>query len=108
MDEKWKSQLRKGFLELCVLTLLDRRDRAYGLEILETLKSRGLDLVEGTLYPLLTRLLNEGKVAATWETPGTGHPRKFYNLSTGGREHLAALEQDFDEQQRIYRTLKEA
>jgi PadR family transcriptional regulator PadR len=107
MDEKWKSQFRKGFLELCILELLSGKARAYGLEILDLLKAKGLELSEGTLYPLLTRLLGEGKLEALWETPDSGHPRKFYALGPAGKEHLVNLEKDFEEQERVYRAIKE-
>lgn len=101
MDEKWKSQLRKGFLELCVLSLLRKKTRAYGLDILDCLRLRGLDIVEGTIYPLLTRLASESLVEACWETPEIGHPRKYYALSPGGVERLGAMEAEYAEQRRI-------
>jgi PadR family transcriptional regulator, regulatory protein PadR len=96
LDDKWKRQFRKGFLELSVLTAVDARQRVYGFELLENLKSAGLELSEGTLYPLLARLFSEKKFEAEWETPDTGHPRKFYRLSESGRTQLAAMAREYD------------
>lgn len=82
-----KSQMRKGMLEFCVLLLLDRRD-AYASEIIERMKAAHLIVVEGTLYPLLTRLKNDGLLSYRWEESPSGPPRKYYSLT---RDGLAAL-----------------
>jgi PadR family transcriptional regulator, regulatory protein PadR len=108
-DEKWKTQFKKGFLELCILSLVKRKRKTYGFEMLDSLKGHGLDIGEGTLYPLLTRLSAESKLEAEWETPGSGgavHPRKFYRLSTGATELLAAMESEFEGQYRVYESIK--
>lgn len=94
--EKWKSQFRKGFLELCVLELLGVRGRSYGLEMMESLKTAGIDLSEGTLYPLLMRLTKDGSVSASWETPDVGHPRKYYSVTDAGRALLSAMLEEYD------------
>jgi PadR family transcriptional regulator, regulatory protein PadR len=105
-DDKWKRQFRKGFLELAVLTAVEAQNRVYGFELLETLKSAGLDLSEGTLYPLLARLFSEKKLDAEWETPPTGHPRKFYRLSATGRAQLGAMAEEYEDMNSALKRLK--
>ena len=86
--EKWEVQLRKGSLELAVLAVIGSRSR-YGLEIMNELAERGgLDLPEGTLYPLLNRLRHAGWLDAEWVESGGGHPRKYYRVTSKGRRQL--------------------
>ena len=73
-----------------MLALL-RRDRRYGLEIVEILNDAGLGISEGSIYPLLSRLKNEGKVATEWVEEEAGHAHKYYRLTAHGREVCAAL-----------------
>lgn len=94
--EKWKSQFRKGFLELCILELLKSGGRSYGLEMMEHLKQAGIDVSEGTLYPLLMRLTKDGSVASAWVTPDVGHPRKYYLITEAGTELLSAMQEEYD------------
>jgi PadR family transcriptional regulator PadR len=98
--------MRKGFLELCVLTLVDKKERAYGFEILASLVDCGLDVSEGTLYPLLARLFSERKLTPEWETPETGHPRKFYRVSPSGSTALSAMAGEYENQHAAYTRLK--
>jgi PadR family transcriptional regulator PadR len=105
-DDKWKRQFRKGFLELAILTAVDTHDRVYGFELLENLKLAGLEVSEGTLYPLLARLLSEKKFDAEWETPLTGHPRKFYRLSAAGRAQLSAMAAEYEDLNLALKRLK--
>jgi PadR family transcriptional regulator, regulatory protein PadR len=88
--EKWEVQLRKGSLELAILAAL-WQGRLYGLEILRNLES-GSDLVvvEGTVYPLLTRLRSLGLVESEWVESESGHPRKYYRLTGAGRQRALA------------------
>jgi PadR family transcriptional regulator PadR len=81
--EKTKAQMRKGVLELCILSIIAEED-AYASDILEKLKEAKLIVVEGTLYPLLTRLKNEGLLSYRWEESKSGPPRKYYNLTEIG------------------------
>ena len=82
--DSWQSQLRKGAAELVVLSLLKGRE-LYGLEILESAGGSGGVLSDGTIYPLLTRLEREGKLAAQWSLAGdTKLPRKYYRLTEDG------------------------
>lgn len=90
--EKWQVQLRKGFLELCVLKALSKKQKAYGLEILLLLKDIDLDVNEGTLYPLLNRMQKNDWLESTWDTQTeSGHPRRFYQLSKFGKEQLPEM-----------------
>ena len=78
-------QLRKGFLELCVLNIVHNKGAAYGQEILQTLEQTGLQVNEGTLYPLLNRMYKNGWLESDWERlTSSGHPRRFYKLSEVG------------------------
>jgi PadR family transcriptional regulator PadR len=79
---KTKAQMRKGVLEFCILSVLKEKD-AYTSEILDTLKSAKLLVVEGTIYPLLTRLKNDGLLSYRWEE-SSGPPRKYYGLTEIG------------------------
>jgi PadR family transcriptional regulator, regulatory protein PadR len=94
--EKWRAQMRKGFLELCVLTLLDAKGEAYGLDLIEDLGRAGLEVGEGTLYPLLARMTREESLSAAWETPEKGHPRKYYRLTEAGRRLLEAMRRGYE------------
>ena len=79
--ENAKSQMRKGMLEYCVLLLLKHRP-SYASDIIQQLKNAELLVVEGTLYPLLTRLKNDGLLQYEWQESTQGPPRKYYALST--------------------------
>ena len=88
--EAWRSQLRKGSLELAVLLAL-RKERRYGLELVDLLNDAGLGISEGSIYPLLSRLRAEGKVETEWVDPGEGHARKYYRLTERGRTSTKAM-----------------
>jgi PadR family transcriptional regulator, regulatory protein PadR len=90
------SQLRKGVLELCILSIIAKGD-AYASDILEQLKSSELIVVEGTLYPLLTRLKNDGYTTYRWEESRSGPPRKYYRITSEGLEFLESLKADWDQ-----------
>jgi PadR family transcriptional regulator PadR len=94
--EKWKSQFRKGFLELCLLELLGARGRSYGLAMMESMKEIGIEVSEGTLYPLLMRMTKDGSIASAWETPDVGHPRKYYHITAAGSALLAQMLEEYD------------
>ena len=80
-----KAQMRKGVLELCILSILMEGD-AYPTEIIDKLKDTKLVVVEGTLYPLLTRLKNTGLLTYRWEESTSGPPRKYYKLTETGEQ----------------------
>jgi len=85
-----KSQMRKGMLEFCVLLLLRQGD-AYASEMIGRLKNAHLIVMEGTLYPLLTRLKNDGLLSYRWEESTQGPPRKYYSLTPLGHSFLEQL-----------------
>jgi PadR family transcriptional regulator PadR len=89
MINNLKSQMRKGLLEYCILSIISKGE-AYASDILETLKQADLLVVEGTLYPLLTRMKNEELLTYRWQESTEGPPRKYYSLTTEG---IAILEQ---------------
>lgn len=82
--------MRKGVLELCILSIIAEKD-AYASDILDKLKDARLIVVEGTLYPLLTRLKNEGLLNYRWEESKSGPPRKYYILTEIGSRVLEDL-----------------
>ncbi len=85
------AQLRKGTVELAVLALLARKDH-YGGELVESLSSHsGLDASAGTIYPLLKRLSGSGVVSTSWVESPSGPPRKYYSLTTSGRNEFGQL-----------------
>lgn len=85
-----KSQMRKGMLEFCVLLLLCQGD-AYASEMIGRLKNAHLIVMEGTLYPLLTRLKNDGLLSYRWEESTQGPPRKYYSITPLGHSFLEQL-----------------
>ena len=88
--ENTKAQMRKGVLEFCILSVLKEKE-AYTSEILDTLKNAKLLVVEGTVYPLLTRLKNDGLLNYRWEESTSGPPRKYYELTELGKTFLNEL-----------------
>lgn len=91
-----KSQMRKGMLEYCILLLL-HREPLYASDIIQNLKEAKLIVVEGTLYPLLTRLKNVNLLSYEWVESTQGPPRKYYRLTSEGEEFLKGLETAWDE-----------
>ncbi|PJB14659.1 MAG: PadR family transcriptional regulator [Flavobacteriales bacterium CG_4_9_14_3_um_filter_32_8] len=96
MIENTKAQMRKGVLEYCILSIL-KNGEAYPSEIIEKLKAGKLIVVEGTLYPLLTRLKNAGLLTYRWEESKSGPPRKYYSLTPVGENFLKELETTWDD-----------
>ncbi|MBI3511497.1 MAG: PadR family transcriptional regulator [Bacteroidetes bacterium] len=94
--ENTKAQLRKGVLEFCILSILSGGD-AYPTEIIEQMKRSELVVVEGTLYPLLTRLKNMDLLSYRWEESTSGPPRKYYRLTSKGEKFLHELRTTWDE-----------
>lgn len=88
--EKTKAQMRKGILELCVLAILSKQE-SYPSEIIQLLKENQLIVVEGTLYPLLTRLKNEDLLMYRWQESTEGPPRKYYSLTSKGETFFDEL-----------------
>lgn len=94
--ENTKAQMRKGILEYCILSILSRED-SYAPKIISELKDSQMIVVEGTLYPILTRLKNQGLLTYRWEESPQGPPRKYYTLTPEGREALRQLDESWDE-----------
>ena len=94
--ENTKAQMRKGVPEFCILSVLYNQ-RMYASDILKSLKDAKMLVVEGTLYPLLTRLKNAGLLEYEWEESTSGPPRKYYLLTSTGKDFLKELEQTWNE-----------
>ena len=94
--ENIASQMRKGILEYCILSILEHGD-AYSSDLIIKLKRAKIIVVEGTLYPLLTRLKNQGYLAYRWEESKQGPPRKYYNITETGKLLLNELELSWNE-----------
>lgn len=93
--ENAKAQMRKGVLEYCILTILAQND-CYASDIINKMKESELIVVEGTLYPLLTRQKNAGLLSYRWEESTQGPPRKYYRLTDEGRLFLEELDSSWD------------
>lgn len=96
--DKVKVQMRKGILELCILSIIKRGD-LYASDIIDELKEAEMIVVEGTLYPLLTRLKNAGLLNYRWEESTSGPPRKYYALTPKGEEFLKELNNSWNKLQ---------
>lgn len=94
--ENTQSQMRKGILEYCILLIISRQD-AYVSDIINKLKESKIIVVEGTIYPMLTRLKNAGLLAYRWEESPQGPPRKYYSITENGLHCLAELENSWNE-----------
>ena len=95
--EEWKSQIKRGTLEFCVLLMIRGRPR-YGYEIISQLERRPiLAAKESTVYPLLRRLLKEEYLSSSWQASAEGlPPRKYYAITDRGRAYLEAMSREWD------------
>lgn len=91
-----KSQMRKGFLEYCILSILSKKD-TYPTSLINELKEANMIVVEGTLYPLLIREKNQGLLTYRWEESPQGPPRKYYSITAKGLETLHDLDKAWTE-----------
>ncbi|MCB9255736.1 MAG: PadR family transcriptional regulator [Chitinophagales bacterium] len=89
--ENTKTQMRKGILEYCILAIL-KEGEAYSSDIIQQLKDAKMIVVEGTVYPLLTRLKNSGALQYKWEESNSGPPRKYYSLTIDGQQLMDELD----------------
>lgn len=94
--ENTQSQMRKGVLEFCILSII-KRGEAYPSDIIEEMKSANLSILEGTLYPLLTRLKNADLLSYRWVESSGGPPRKYFTLTEKGASFYASLENTWEE-----------
>jgi PadR family transcriptional regulator, regulatory protein PadR len=94
--ENTQSQMRKGILEFCILSII-RRGEAYPSDIVEEMKAANLHILEGTLYPLLTRLKNADMLTYRWVESQSGPPRKYFSLTEKGEKFYRELETTWQE-----------
>ncbi len=94
--ENTQSQMRKGILEYCILAVI-RRGEAYPSDLIAELRGAGLPILEGTLYPLLTRLKNAGLLSYRWVESPAGPPRKYFSLTEAGQATHTELERTWSE-----------
>ncbi|MEA4974502.1 MAG: PadR family transcriptional regulator [Paludibacter sp.] len=100
-----KSQMRKGYLEYCILLILKKK-ASYASDIISELKDAKMIVVEGTLYPLLTRLKNADLLDYRWEESSQGPPRKYYEMTEKGKLALEELENAWEEVNQVIGKLK--
>lgn len=103
--ENIKSQMRKGVLEYCILLILKNKE-AYASDIIRILQEIDLIVVEGTLYPMLTRLKNDNLLSYQWVESTQGPPRKYYTITEEGNKFLLELERAWGELNQTLETLK--
>ena len=95
--KNWSTQIKKGYLELCVLNLIHIHKKVYGFQILKLLEESNIPVKEGTLYPLLNRMVGDKLLKAVWDTKNIkGHPRKFYSLSKQGETLFGTMKKEFE------------
>jgi len=94
--ENTKAQMRKGILEYCILEIISKK-HSYAPDIIEEMKKAQMIVVEGTLYPLLTRLKNAGLLNYRWEESQQGPPRKYYEMTEEGTAVLSELRNSWQE-----------
>jgi len=94
---KWESQVRKGTLDYIILLCLKKQEQ-YGYEMIKTIKSvAGMDISEGTIYPLLNRLKKDGLISSRWVEMETGIPRKYYKITDKGLQTLKEMRVSWDQ-----------
>ncbi|MBR7182668.1 MAG: PadR family transcriptional regulator [Alistipes sp.] len=94
-EDNAKIQMRKGILDYCILAILAGKD-SYAPAIIAELKRAEMIVVEGTLYPILSRMKNAGYLTYRWEESPQGPPRKYYTLTEEGKQYLASLDEAWD------------
>ncbi len=94
--ENTQSQMRKGILEFCILSII-RRGEAYPSDIVDEMRAANLQILEGTLYPLLTRLKNADMLTYRWVESNSGPPRKYFSLTEKGEAFYQELEATWKE-----------
>lgn len=103
--ENIKSQMRKGVLEYCILSVLSKKE-AYASSMLEELRAADMLVVEGTIYPMLIRQKNQGLLTYRWEESPQGPPRKYYSITNRGREVLAQMDAEWTEIVKTIETIR--
>ena len=105
--ENTASQMRKGVLEFCILSVI-KQGEAYPSDIIEKMKAANLNIFEGTLYPLLTRLKNAEFLTYRWIESNSGPPRKYFSLTEKGANFYKELETTWNELANAVKALSEA
>jgi PadR family transcriptional regulator PadR len=107
--EEWRSQSKRGTLELCILLMIEKRER-YGYELISELEKRPvLAAKESTIYPLLRRLLGEGLLSSCWRESAEGlPPRKYYSLTNTGQTYLQTISAVWEDLSAAIQEIKEA
>jgi PadR family transcriptional regulator PadR len=105
--ENTASQMRKGVLEFCILSVI-KQGEAYPSDIIEKMKAANLNIFEGTLYPLLTRLKNAEFLTYRWIESNSGPPRKYFSLTPKGASFYVELEATWNELANAVQALSEA
>lgn len=100
-----KSQMRKGILDYCMMLCLEKGE-AYASDIIQTFCEGNFEVVEGTLYPLLTRMKNSGVLGYRWEESTQGPPRKYYYLTDEGHSLLRELNEAYGEIETVINHIK--
>lgn len=103
--ENTKAQMRKGILEYCTLLILSTGE-FYPSDLIEKLKESKMIVVEGTLYPLLTRLKNDGLLTYRWEESNMGPPRKYYSITNYGQQILLDLDNNWQDMSKSIETIR--
>ncbi|MGI5847810.1 MAG: PadR family transcriptional regulator [Candidatus Cryptobacteroides sp.] len=103
-QENIRAQMRKGLLEYCTLSILAKKE-AYASSIIDELKAANMIVVEGTLYPLLIRLKNQGMLSYRWEESTQGPPRKYYEITPKGKMQLEEMKAAWNELVETIQTL---
>lgn len=103
----WLTQIKKGYLDLCILMLIEANQKAYGFQIIALLEDLNLSIKEGTLYPLLNRMTADELLTAKWETENIqGNPRKFYSVTPQGLKTLEQMTLEFQSMNKIFTKIK--
>ena len=105
--ENTASQMRKGVLEFCIFSVI-KQGEAYPSDIIDKMKKANLNILEGTLYPLLTRLKNAELLSYRWEESTSGPPRKYFSLTPKGAEFYKELETTWFERANAVKTLTQS
>lgn len=105
--KKWLSQFRKGYIELCTLITLKEGGAMHGVALIKSFEAVELSINEGTLYPLLNRMEQNGWLESAWNMPKTsGHPKREYQISKKGEELLPQLMQTYEAHHNSLENLK--
>lgn len=105
--EKWETQFKKGLIEALVMKAVIHQEKSYGYQLLVFLTEQGLDITEGTLYPLLNRMEKNGWLSSNWDMPENGgHPKRVYQPSVSSKANLSTIFTRIDHYVDVYNKLK--